>query len=340
MIKIKYILIIFLLFNLINKIWANNKTFSDIFKFTKNIKLREGENYLIGSIRDFCVKDNKIYICDSKSSDVKIYSMDGILINKIGEKGKGPGEFMAPTAIAVDDKNIFIGDIESKKLSIFNKNNNTYIKDFPLLDVKEIEVFNNNIFVSYSDFTTKTMLHIFNKNGKLIKDLFNIPKIAVKNNLICDNISFDLYKNNIFLIHEMKNKILIYNTKIKNYKEFSINSPKYKSPTGSPIDINLGLKKINNWIESWTHLLKVDYIENTNLILVMSVNYSNNKKNYLIDFININGKNFYSGISTNLRYLGSDNNENLFFLEEIKNDNKIGFIIKQFKLKIDNKIVK
>lgn len=57
-----------------------------------------------------------IYLCDIQACNIKRFSAEGKFIKTIGRKGQGPGEFNAPSRIAVTRNHLFIYDMGNRRL--------------------------------------------------------------------------------------------------------------------------------------------------------------------------------------------------------------------------------
>lgn len=57
-----------------------------------------------------------IYLCDIQACNIKKFSAEGKFIKIIGRKGQGPGEFNAPSRIAVTRDHLFIYDMGNRRL--------------------------------------------------------------------------------------------------------------------------------------------------------------------------------------------------------------------------------
>ena len=51
-----------------------------------------------------------IYVVDTREHNIKLFDDDGKLIDIIGQRGEGPGEFNAPTHIALGDDRLYVTD--------------------------------------------------------------------------------------------------------------------------------------------------------------------------------------------------------------------------------------
>ncbi len=64
--------------------------------------------------------NGNIYVSDFKGRYVLKYGFQGKLSKIIGREGQGPGEFGAPSFLAVSDKRLFVWDHPQSRLNIFN----------------------------------------------------------------------------------------------------------------------------------------------------------------------------------------------------------------------------
>lgn len=102
-----------------NKIYRLSELFSSI----KYIPLETKKESLIGRIRHIELINDTIYILDASSSKcLFIFSLDGKFIRRIGEVGRGPGEFISPSDFTIDVKNheIYIIDSYIQKINIYS----------------------------------------------------------------------------------------------------------------------------------------------------------------------------------------------------------------------------
>ncbi len=78
----------------------------------------------IHGITDVCINDSGIIFVDRINSRVifiKNFIKSGNQPIIIGDKGRGPGEFLVPNSIFITKNNIFISDLASQTISTFDK---------------------------------------------------------------------------------------------------------------------------------------------------------------------------------------------------------------------------
>lgn len=67
-------------------------------------------------------KENNIYISDSGLHCIKIFNKHGELLNQIGKRGQGPGDFISPEMIGLDaNETLWVYD-NSRRMQSFGKN--------------------------------------------------------------------------------------------------------------------------------------------------------------------------------------------------------------------------
>ncbi|NGP87547.1 6-bladed beta-propeller [Fodinibius halophilus] len=65
--------------------------------------------------------DNKIAVLDNKLASVFFYDKQGEPITKVGQKGKGPGEFGRPLGLQVANNKVYVLDFATVTISIISK---------------------------------------------------------------------------------------------------------------------------------------------------------------------------------------------------------------------------
>ncbi|GIK23692.1 MAG: hypothetical protein BroJett005_31060 [Ignavibacteriota bacterium] len=148
---------------------------SDILFFPTNIKIDKNEN---------------MYVLDWRDYSVKKFSKDGILIEKFGKKGNGPGEFTKVFNFDVDNSgNVAIINPNDNKFAVFN---NKIVYEFKctlmpgniaFTDPDEVVTFQfmdpltQSPFqkVNYKNNTIIEYQNIFNKNSFEGKDFGMLP---------------------------------------------------------------------------------------------------------------------------------------------------------------------
>lgn len=108
---------------------------SDFFKNPKSIILETNEKSLIGNIGQIYIDDDHIIIFDdSKNLNVLVFNSDGTFSHKIGELGRGAGEYISISDFTVDDKRdeVYLLDSEDAKVKKYNLSTGKFINSIPI----------------------------------------------------------------------------------------------------------------------------------------------------------------------------------------------------------------
>jgi hypothetical protein len=65
--------------------------------------------------------DGTVAVADSKANVVKVFSAAGALTQTLGGPGTGDGQLSFPSAVAIDDTRIVVGDQGNHRIQIFNR---------------------------------------------------------------------------------------------------------------------------------------------------------------------------------------------------------------------------
>ena len=71
-----------------------------------------------GLVRDAVNK--RIYVVDTREHNIKLFDDDGSLIDIIGQRGNGPGEFNAPTHIALANNRLYVTDTLNARIQVLD----------------------------------------------------------------------------------------------------------------------------------------------------------------------------------------------------------------------------
>jgi len=71
-----------------------------------------------GVVRD--AANQRIYVVDTRAHNIKLFDDDGRLIDIIGQRGEGPGEFNAPTHIALDGDRLYVTDTLNARVQVLD----------------------------------------------------------------------------------------------------------------------------------------------------------------------------------------------------------------------------
>lgn len=74
--------------------------------------------------------DGNLYVVDSLKHRIRKYNSAGSNVLNFGSSGKSNGQFILPESITVNSNYIFVTDVYSKKILIFNKTNGNFVHEF------------------------------------------------------------------------------------------------------------------------------------------------------------------------------------------------------------------
>ena len=96
----------------------------DVFSLEEELSIGEArgqEEYLFSRVSDIAVdEEEKIYVLDSKESQLKVFDKNGEYSKAIGKKGQGPGEMRGPTSLVItSQQEILVNDPSARKIHFF-----------------------------------------------------------------------------------------------------------------------------------------------------------------------------------------------------------------------------
>ncbi len=94
-----------------------------------------------GLVGDVAVGDGRTFVLDALNQEVGVFSPTGERTAVLGRTGPGPGEFMGPVALAVDDVagGLYVLDERKQGIDVFDGSGNAWKRmiplDFPAADL-------------------------------------------------------------------------------------------------------------------------------------------------------------------------------------------------------------
>ena len=128
-------------FDDIHSIDLNNSISLDsIVERTEIIRFTSGSDLIIGKIKSVFESSGHIYLVENNR--ILQFNKNGKFVNFIGKKGKGPGEFITPWRIDIDEKNqhIYVMDYFGRKMLRYLFNG-TFDKSFTLPETLNVNGF-------------------------------------------------------------------------------------------------------------------------------------------------------------------------------------------------------
>lgn len=133
---------------------------SEVVDSLTYIKLETDSCCLIGHIDKLISQDDKFILVDKdKATAIYIFDKTGKFINKIGTKGKGPGEYISLTDITIDEHgNIIVYDNKQDKLIIYSSEGDLKHEYRLKFDAEATAYLMNNRIAFYCDFINNPSL--------------------------------------------------------------------------------------------------------------------------------------------------------------------------------------
>ena len=197
--------------------------FDDLLNLIDSIqvfKLETNEDCLIGTVSKIMFDEDYLYVLDEGVSEALFkYTCSGKFVQKIGNKGRGPGEYIRPTDFFLLDNQLVLLDGYSAKVIFFSKtgdfvkefSTNTMAEKFGKIDANHFAMFNLNEKSMFS--LSNYNIIIIDDEGNTIKRLMKIPSY------IKDEISLDMNKTTDYSEEELLYKDAFNSDIFRVYKD-------------------------------------------------------------------------------------------------------------------------
>ena len=204
-------------------------SFSTIFSEVRFIPLETSEECVLGHIAHMKLFKDNFYILDrSISKGLYRFSMDGKFLNRIGQVGKGPGEYFEPFFFNINKTSgeVYILDITLRKVSTFDENGQ-FLRDFRYeksLSPRTIGFQGNDLYateMNIHDSDAKVLLLQFSKSGSVKKSWFK-GEVPYTTNLGYPAWHFFDFQDRTIFYHESLSKsYIIQDERITPYFELT-----------------------------------------------------------------------------------------------------------------------
>lgn len=221
------------------------------FESARFVKLENSEDAFIGEGVKMKMDDDKIYLMDNQNQGgLLCFNSEGNFINKIGQKGKGPEEYLNLYDFCLKDDTIDLL-VRADKSFIYR-----YLQDGEFVGKIELEPramafeydFDGNYLVNtgYSHYDS-CRIYILNKRGKILNTfLKNSGELAI--DMVDPGNSFFKSEETILFCE-------VFNDTIYSYRDNEL-SPRYLMDFGSLTNSTIDKIAMFNDIESMLELLK------------------------------------------------------------------------------------
>lgn len=240
-------------------------------------------NYKIRLINNIIFTNRSIFI--SSDEGVLKFSREGKFVNKIGNKGRGPGEYIYCSTFSVNDKNetVYIKDRDNL-IRVYSKNG-IYLREIKLQDIGSgidlIEFYNSNLFISYfQQFgESKYNWSIIDTMGAVLKNKERTsPKF--ESNWLEESRAYR-FDNQLFYWNPYNDTVISISNDYSSKPSFLFGKGSYRLPSSS-FDPTIEI----------THFMLIKSLFETNRFIVIRYSYNKrgnvslidkkNKKTYLI----------------------------------------------------------
>lgn len=133
------------------------ETFGQDVSFEHKLTIGKTESdsteYLFSGPKEIVMNSKgHVYIADGNNNSVRIFDKEGIYLNSVGRRGRGPGEFLSIDDLSFDNKNsLYVLDRLSRRVTIFSKTLDDY-----------------NTYKINADFTDPFALYPLSSGGHLV----------------------------------------------------------------------------------------------------------------------------------------------------------------------------
>lgn len=235
-----------------NRSFSSSRTIDDVFLKPYYIPLETTKESLIGSIKKAVRAENNYYILDSEVDKVLCFNESGKFLYKLGEVGKGPGEYLSVDDLQVFENIIYVLARDSKKVMLFSIKGeflneiklNDYYSNFIIMDA-EFAFFYRNF--NRNKHNTNLTCYSLEK-GKVISNFHKIKDSQFGQGYATK--CFDLSNNSVYFI--CQNDYNIYDiSKKSSIAEFYIDfGAKYSLPHESRYYNYKEIEEIGNKVVS------------------------------------------------------------------------------------------
>jgi hypothetical protein len=201
------------------------------------VNLLELEDFEFGEISDFIIQSEAIYIADVKSSQLFKFSLRGKFLKKVGNSGRGPGEFeYGPRLIASNSEKLFVNSL-APWLHVYDLNLN-YIKDREViknaLTIHDIITDDDLIIMAPTQFYEDDVFILNSKDGNLNKMKLDFK---IESGLL-SKFSILKFDNELLFAWNFKNEFKLYNKEFELINSYKIgNMVEYAPGIVEPIKV-------------------------------------------------------------------------------------------------------
>ncbi|MBN2135139.1 MAG: hypothetical protein JW737_05375 [Acidobacteria bacterium] len=314
-------------------------TLSEPLIFVEEIQLEENRDHFINGLFgniSFDSNDN-FYFLDSKAKNVKKYSPAGKLLKVIGKEGEGPGEFIFPQWTVVIGDKLYVSDVDGH-YKVFSIDGNFIENSKFLNNSGQLYQYHNQMITTDYYKMRRFYAVVYSKNGNKLSEIgenkdFVDLMISPWNYIFMASDA----KGNLYFIPQKGERIVKYNNKFQNIKQFGQTGKKYSMPSEPLPPMTFYAEKgakyatktdknIRNWIMRYTPAKNISVLNDKYLV----IEYGNYEKGYFLDIYNLEGQKLLEDYSVNMKFVGTY--KNILYFLKIDEDAEFMYSICKYKL--------
>jgi len=312
--------------------------FEDVFTLVEEVTLQDST---LSESLGLVATADKFIVLDKRQNKVLLFNKKGEKIGSFGRSGRGPGEFLLPRDIEIDQEgNIYIFDKTLFRINKYSPNGN-YIRSFNTKHQgTNIGISQNNIYLFYSS-SEPTIASYDLKNEELINRFAPVSPIHYK-------IKMGYHKSNLTMLsvdskhvvvitHPLDFEIKIYDLDGNLINKFIGESNYYEEPS-VPNNFNIAedFRELSDYVSTYTQRVFLY----KNLIYVIYVHMGVGGvylEVYDLQGNRVNNKSIDMRSKNRYMVLGHDGYAYKFFTEE-KNESKLSILgIKKYGINTNRK---
>lgn len=158
-----------------------------------------------------------IYVTDSMDYSIKKFNKDGTLLKKVGRRGEGPGEFLAPRLIKYFNGFLYVTDQNKPGIQIFDEELN-YRGSIPLrVPVIDFKVLSKSLIAisTFDPNENSKCIYFYDEKGTL-KNKVEYSKFDDMSQSTLSMVEFEIdNQNNLYIVYTFQDKIEKFDSKGK-----------------------------------------------------------------------------------------------------------------------------
>ncbi|MCK4763403.1 MAG: 6-bladed beta-propeller [Candidatus Aminicenantes bacterium] len=295
-----------------------NTKWEEVFEDSEVVpfKLDKPDSEII-SIGDMVINSNgEYFISDGKSGKIMRFTAAGKLLQYIGRKGEGPGEYLLPTCFELDkNDNLYYFDLAKRHINVYSSPGYEFETQVRIEGyMQDMIIADNRDFITYRMTAPENkLIYKYSSTGKLIKSYFSPQQDKLRkfvSRFGLGKISRIPGENFIFVFPE-EYKIYFFDYNLNLHKILSAAVPAKFYPFAekfpnslTPFDFT---KKHAKWWGKSLHAASVFYI-GERIFLVLLYKYENLSVTSYINIHDLDGITYAEGVEVPfngiIRYAG------------------------------------